>query len=236
MKTIACICRKGGVGKTTIAVGIAHALASKIRVAVVDLDPQSNVAAVLGGNAVAPGTVDLLLRKPVVPQVLHEIAVYAGGPDIEQPTITRLDPTDLRQRLSGLPYDMVLIDANPGIMHLERLAIRAADIALVPWDAHPIAAIGAERILSDIDEDRKEGRAVPTVVASVLTRFDGRRQLDKAAHGWLHRWNIPRFTVRYDTSLAQAMAAGERPAMSRAMEDLKKIAEWALTAGQRGTP
>ncbi len=64
-KTIAVINRKGGVGKTTTAVTLAHGLARRLegqgRVLLVDLDPQGNVALSLGIQANGHDVADLLL-------------------------------------------------------------------------------------------------------------------------------------------------------------------------------
>ena len=49
MQSIAIVNQKGGVGKTTITLGIAEAAAaSGLRVLVVDLDPQANASSGLG--------------------------------------------------------------------------------------------------------------------------------------------------------------------------------------------
>jgi chromosome partitioning protein len=61
---IAVAARKGGVGKTTIACGIASVLAKQgQQVLVIDLNPQSNAAYALGFNPAAPGTAELLIGE-----------------------------------------------------------------------------------------------------------------------------------------------------------------------------
>ena len=58
---IAVAARKGGVGKTTVACGLASVLSHQgMGVLVIDLDPQSNAAYVLGVDPIASGTAELL--------------------------------------------------------------------------------------------------------------------------------------------------------------------------------
>jgi cellulose biosynthesis protein BcsQ len=152
------------------------------RVALIDLDPQSNVAAMLSGDPVAPGTVELLARHAVEPQVLHGIQVYAGGPSLDDPgLVMRLDPNDLAIALAKLPVDVVICDCPPGHQHLERLALRAGQISLVPFEPHPVAVIGVQRVLETIAADRELGRPAPSG-----WRFADRQRLGEGripAHG-----------------------------------------------------
>ena len=115
-RIVAIAARKGGVGKTAISVGLAHRLVARgRRVALIDLDPQSNVAAMLGGDPVAPGTAELLARQAIEPQRLHGILVYAGGPSLDDPgLVMRLDPNDLSLALARLAVDVVLCDCPSG--------------------------------------------------------------------------------------------------------------------------
>lgn len=230
--TIAIAARKGGVGKTALAVGLAHRfVAIKRSVAIVDLDPQSNVAAMVGGDPVAPGAGALLARHAVTPQECLGIQIYAGGPSLDDPSlITRLDPEDLRIARAKIPADIVIVDCPPGHQHLERLAIRAADIALIPFEPHPVAVIGMRRVIEGIEADRQVGRIVPRHVAVVISRFDPRqKRLHGNARELIDFWTGPVHTLRWDAALAQAMALAEAPGSCRAVEDLDTMRAWILS-------
>ena len=234
---IAVAARKGGVGKTTIACGLASVLASQgRRVLVIDLDPQSNAAYVLGVDTTRTGTATLLAGEAATFQVAGEkLTVLAGGPELTERMVQRLDPHDLASHLATevmAVYDVVICDCPPGDEHLERLAIRAATVALVVTDAHPLAVQGAGRVLEDLAADQRKGHGIPSRQALVLSKVDSRRSMDRGLEQHLAgAWPaLDRFTVRQDVDLAAATAVGV-PLMthaptSRGACDLTILAGW----------
>jgi chromosome partitioning protein len=226
--------RKGGVGKTTVACGLASIMATDgRRVVLVDLDPQSNAAYVLGVDPTAAGTAAWLTgSEPIFQPAADNLMVLAGGPELSERAIERLDPHDLHSAVKLLAADVVICDCPPGDENLERLAIRAASIALIVTDAHPLAVKGAGRVLEDLDADRRKGHRVPDRVALVLSKVDIRRSMDRGldAHlesSWPH---LHRVTVRQDIEVAAATATGT-PLMqgapnSRGAQDLQTLVRW----------
>lgn len=237
-RVVAVAARKGGVGKTTIACGLASVLAAQgRRVLVIDLDPQSNAAYVLGVDPTAPGAAALLAGETPAWQVAQErITVLAGGPELTERMVQRLDPHDLASHLitagMGESFDVAICDCPPGDEHLERLAIRAATAALIVTDAHPLAVQGAGRVLEDLASDQRKGHRVPERKALVLSKVDVRRSMDRGLdHHLAGAWpELPRFTIRQDVDLAAATAVGvplmtHAPA-SRGAHDLTTLAGW----------
>ncbi len=103
---IGVLSQKGGVGKTTLAVNIAAALArGGRRVLLVDADPQGSALAWSSARAAAP-------LFPVV--------------GMAKPTLHR----ELPQVARG--YDRVVVDGAPRTNELARSAILASDLVLVP--------------------------------------------------------------------------------------------------------
>jgi chromosome partitioning protein len=131
---IAVAARKGGVGKTTIACGIASVLAKqKQQVLVIDLDPQSNAAYALGVDPAAPGTAELLMgNNPNSLAAAPGLYVLPGGPNLTNHTIQSLHPEDLADLIEPMPYDTVILDCPPGNESLERLGLVAAQVTLTP--------------------------------------------------------------------------------------------------------
>ncbi|MBD2070252.1 ParA family protein [Leptolyngbya sp. FACHB-671] len=233
---IAVAARKGGVGKTTIACGLASVLASQGRkVLVIDLDPQSNAAYVLGTNPTAPGTGELLSGGSPAPlEASPNLYVLPGGPDLAGHTIQSLDPEDLADIVAPMDYDAFIFDCPLGVEYLERLGLVAADVALVCTDAHPLAVMGAGRVLNELKLRQQKGRRGASRWALALSRIDLRRSMDQALDKQLATAypSMKRLIVHQDSSLAWAGA--ERvplmlyDASCKGAKDLQAISEWVL--------
>ncbi len=233
---VAVAARKGGVGKTIVACGLASALAHQgQRVLVIDLDPQSNAAYVLGVDPIAPGTAELLTGGVPSPlEATQELHVLPGGPELGSQRISTLHPEELAEAVISLNYDAIVFDCPPGNEYLERLGLVAANVVLVVTNAHPLAVIGAERVLEILESYQKKGRRGPERWALILSQIDARRSLDKqiAPQLALRYPQIPQFVIPQDTTLSLA-AAQQVPlidydANCRGAAELIALAQWVL--------
>jgi chromosome partitioning protein len=164
-------------------------------------------------------------------QAAPGLAVYPGGPELTEAAVLRLHPEELMDALSQRAEEVVICDCPPGNEHLERLGLTAAAVALVVADAHPFAAIGAGRVLSDLGSMRRRGRRCPDRVALVLSRLDSRRASDRALPDRLAALHpdVPQLCLHQDAALAAAtsdrvLIAGR----TRGVLDLDRIAAWIL--------
>lgn len=233
---IAVAARKGGVGKTSIACGLGSVLASQgKRVLIIDLDPQSNAAYVLGTDPTAPGTADLLSGGSSAElKAAAGLYVLPGGPDLAGHAIQSLDPEDLADAVAPMDYDILIFDCPPGVEYLERLALVAGDVALICTDAHPLAVMGAGRVINELKLRQKKGRRGAKRWALALSRIDLRRSMDQALDQQMATAypTIERFIIHQDSAISWA-GAERVPLMTYApnckgVKDLKAIADWVL--------
>jgi len=162
--TVALVNQKGGVGKTTVTLGLASAAqASGHRVLVVDMDPQASTSWVLGYDpaAVEISTAEVLARGSAVGAVLE--TGWGEGVDLIAAS-NRLQPREhasgkeperrLRVALATLldDYDAILIDCPPSLGNLTVNALTAADHALIVVEPAALGLRGITSVADIIDD------------------------------------------------------------------------------------
>lgn len=165
---------KGGVGKTTVALGIASAaFARGLRTLVVDLDPQCDATTGLAAAPEFSETVAEVLQSPKTNIVQRAIApsgwglvgngridVMIGSPralKFDTPNPTLRDVWKLEEALSRVEkeYDLVIIDTPPSINGLTRTAWVASDRVLIVSEPSIFSVVAADRAMRAIDELRR---------------------------------------------------------------------------------
>lgn len=165
---------KGGVGKTTVTLGLASAaFARGISTLVVDADPQADVSTGLNVNITGKGNIADVLENPK-PKVVrsaiarsgwaeapeHRLDVLIGSPkalhfDVPRPSID--DVWKLEEALAIVEdeYDLVLIDSAPSLNALTRIAWTASDRVAIVSEPGLFSVSAAERALRAMDHYRR---------------------------------------------------------------------------------
>lgn len=166
MRIIAFANQKGGVGKTTCAVTLATGLArKKMRVLLIDLDPQGQAALSLGlpkspglyrflsleeplENVIVPARpcLDLLPGDKLTEKVKRQIALM----DFRQ--------TILSDHLAGLEYAAVLLDLAPSLDVLHLNGLVASDWVVIPTRLDMLSIDGVKEILLTMAELSRNGK------------------------------------------------------------------------------
>jgi len=177
--------QKGGVGKTTTATSVAHAVAlSGRRVLVVDVDPQGNATSGLGLEmvAVSPAFSPAGAAGAVTATDWTGVEAIAAGRDLERLAVQGLPSAlVLRDRLAGLGdgrFDAVFIDCPPSLGPLTQNALAAATGVIVPIQCEYYPLEGLVQLLAAV---RQSARLNPALrVAGVLfTMYDPGAELTR---------------------------------------------------------
>ncbi len=183
--TITVANQKGGVGKTTSAVNLAHGLVLQgKRVLLVDLDPQGQCATILGLKP-EPGAFNLLITELPATQVIRltdrqNLFVILGDRKtataqtvlgVQRAPISythkKLIPTAEKDRL-----DFVIIDTSPSVGDLQEQALWAADGVLIPCAVDYLASDGVFNILGCLDRLRSEHKWQGRILGILPTFYD----------------------------------------------------------------
>jgi len=188
--TFALVGQKGGAGKTTLAVCLAAELQRRgLRVLLVDADPQASA------------------------QTWAQVATEAGQ---EAPTCIAMGaglhkPGQLDRVSKG--FDLVLIDCPPSANgrggEIQRCALMAADVAVLPCGPTPLDAWALASSLELIDEARTIRPNMRACI--VLTRVQAATRIAQSARDALSETKTPVLTAElgYRVAFQEALAAGQ---------------------------
>jgi cellulose biosynthesis protein BcsQ len=182
-RIIAALSLKGGVGKTSVVLGLAGAAAdAHLRVLVVDLDPQANATSALDPSATPFTTSDVLFdgrdgvaRDAIVPSgwdTLIDVLPSERALEHRAESTGEGSTLRLRRALAGVTdhYDIVLIDCPPSLGELTRNALFAATQALVVTEPSFFAVQGAEQALEAISIVAANGNPQLRIAGVVANR------------------------------------------------------------------
>lgn len=197
VRRISVVSQKGGVGKTTVSVTLAVAMARRMakgrRLLFIDGDPSGNsTASLTGGQSPStPGLTEVLLDDSLEPEDLEEIVRQSIRPS-RYPGIDLLpshrslvncailltnEPgreNRLRNALDALgdSYDVVLIDSSPAETLVSWNAIHAAEELIIPVDLAGVYSIMGLAAVEETIARIRRHCAHPTlaVIGLVLTR------------------------------------------------------------------
>ena len=181
---VAVLSLKGGVGKTTVTLGLASAAMHEgRRVLVVDLDPQANATAGLNLAEQAPYSTSDVLYDGREGVALDAISGSGWGPNVDVIAAERAlehravpDGRDsalrLRIALEGVVdrYDLVLVDCPPSLGELTRNALAAVRLALVVTEPSFFALPGAAAALEAVEVVRGSSNLVLRAAGVVVNR------------------------------------------------------------------
>jgi chromosome partitioning protein len=204
--------RKGGAGKSTVAATLATTFAALgHRVALLDTDPQQTLARWQQERATA--------------------GARARPMSFEAPSGWRLPATIERM---AREHDVVVLDTPPHADTDARIAIRAADLVLVPLQPSPADVWAMEGTLALVEEERRRAMLVLNRVPSngklreEIARDLLRRKLPLLEPGFGNR-------TAFATAFAKGLGVVESAPRGAAADEARAVAE-AVAALNLGKP
>jgi chromosome partitioning protein len=245
VRVLAVANHKGGSGKTTVAVNLAHALAAggERRVLLVDLDPQGNAGVGLG--------VDVHRAARTLHQLFHarngKVADYAApvspgldlvpsnleSASLETELVARVNRERILARAmegAGEDYDVAILDTPPSLGLLTLNALVASTEVMVVVDCGFFALYGLRRLQETVELVRDQfERELP--VSALVNNLDARQNLDRDVAAEIRKvfgGDMLTTVVRRNVKLKEAQSAG-RPILdyapsSAGAEDFRALA------------
>jgi chromosome partitioning protein len=216
--------QKGGVGKTTTTVSVAHGFAkAKRRVLMVDLDPQGNatMGAGIDKHSLEASIVDVLLDGlPASTAILESdfgFAVLPANGDLTAAEVGLMNEVGregiLKRALATVAddYDYVFIDCPPSLNLLTLNALAASQGVLIPMQCEYYALEGISALTSTIRQIKEAVNPELEIDGILRTMFDNRNRLGQEVSAQLEAHfpdQLLRTVIPRNIRLAEAPSHG----------------------------
>lgn len=222
MEVVAIVNRKGGVGKTATAQALGAGLRKKRRtVLFIDLDSQCNLSYGLGASTDELTSMDILTGEAGADQAIQHTAqgdIIAGSEALAgaDSSITETGKEyRLKEAISGLQYDYIIIDTPAALGTLTVNALTAADSAVIPVQADIYSLQGIGQLNETIKAVKKYCNTGLSIKGILLTRYNGRAVISRDMQANIEAAAKQLNTKLYSAPIRECIAIKEAQALQQ---------------------
>ena len=227
-KVIVICNRKGGTGKTNVAINLAAYISSfGKKVLLIDLDPQANTTSGLGIKNNDHGIYEVLSQKiSLKSSIVTARRNFWLIPSSQNLAGADIEIVDLPQRelilnkiinkflteQGGDDFDYIFIDTPPSLGLIPVNSLVAADEILIPVQAEYYALEGLSQLLQTIKLIKENIQPNLKILGAVLTMYDGRGRLAGEVWEEMYKhfpYKIFRTIIPRNIRLAEAPSYGK---------------------------
>lgn len=214
--TFAVANQKGGEGKTTTSLNIAHGLSlSNYKVLLIDIDPQANSSGIfIEASQVENSIADLFQQKKtpqeiILPTKYPNLDVLPSSinlAEVELSTLSVEAPYVLRDSILSLndAYDFIVIDTPPSLSVFTVNALVSSQYVIIPLQAEKFSIDGIRGLQNTIESIKRRINPELTILGAVVTQLKSNTVLTKTILPVIQNY----FPV-FNTTISTGVAVGE---------------------------
>jgi len=192
MKIISIANQKGGVGKTTISVGMAGVLSEmKKKVLLVDMDQQGNLSSSFIDHihGLERTVYDVLTDDTEIGGVIHKtdfenISILPANLSLSELDYRLASDYDaqfnLLEALNDVKsdYDFIIIDCPPNLSLATRMALIASDGLIMPIECQEWAVRGSSQLEAFVEKVKKRANPKLKILGFVINKYQANRAIE----------------------------------------------------------
>ncbi len=216
LNIIAIANQKGGEGKTTTAINLAHGLSLEgYRTLLIDMDPQGNSSGIFTEvDSLPKSAADLFSQKispkkiilstkyeklDILPSKISLAEVELGTLNVEAPYILRDAIGEIKDQ-----YDFIVIDCPPSLSIFTVNALVASNYVVIPLQAEKFSIDGIKGLQNTIESIKRRINPSLTILGALITQLKSNTILTKTILPVINDY----FPV-FESSISTGVAVGE---------------------------